>query len=83
MVTMRGGQPDRLGGHRLRGRDSGSGRVSRDRRLALVRVLGSFRAGAGLNFREELVHDLGAGSDDGPQFAAVRVGHALNAALCR
>jgi hypothetical protein len=31
---LRGGQPDRLGGHRLPGRDSGSGRVSRDRRLA-------------------------------------------------
>ena len=37
----------------------------------MVRVLGSFRAGAGLNSREELVHDLGAGGDDGPQFAAV------------
>src|SRR5215471_7005433 len=29
------------------------------------------RAGAGLGCREELVHDFGAGGDDGPQFAAV------------
>src|SRR5215468_3311459 len=46
------------------------GQVTRDRRLAGA-GRGSRAGTRGLASAEELVHDLGAGGDDRPQFAAV------------
>ena len=47
------------------GGDSGFGQISKDPGW-LVQVLGGSRTGTGLGSGEELVHDLGAGGDDGP-----------------
>ena len=62
MVALRDGLLGRLDGHGLP--SSESGRVTRDRRLARasLRLPGLAR---GLVSFEELVHDLGAGGDDG------------------
>jgi hypothetical protein len=67
-----GGQPGRLGGHRLLGR--GSGFRSGNQGPAAgwsgsLAALGSAREASVCC--EELVHDLGADGDDGSQFAAV------------
>ena len=62
MVTLRDGLRDRLDGHGLPSGESGG--VTRDRRLARASLqLPGWRGG--LAFFEELVHDFGAGGDDG------------------
>src|SRR5436190_9706988 len=48
-----------------------SGQVPGGRWLVWAGVVGGSWAGAGSGSGEELVHDLGAGGDDGPQFPAV------------
>src|SRR5206468_512449 len=67
MVALRDVRPGRLDGHRLWSREvryPGTGGW-------LVRGPRRFSGRRGLGFCEELVHDLGAGGDDGPEFAAV------------
>src|SRR6516225_12325576 len=53
---------------RLPGRE---GPVISDAELGGAGLWRRSRAGVGLGCCEEFVHDLGAGGDDGPQFAAV------------
>src|SRR6266568_9333816 len=67
MVTLRDGLPGRLDGYRLWSRRSGN-QGSAGGFCGYSAAPGAAR---GLGSCEELVHDLGAGGDDGPQFAAV------------
>src|SRR6185437_13899561 len=69
MVALRDGLPDRLAVIAFRLVIESSGQVTGDRWLACAGVGGGSGSGAGSG--EELVHDLGAGGDDGPEFAAV------------
>lgn len=65
MGLLRSGIPDRLDGDRMPDRAGGFG-SSWPGSGWLVRVLGAAGTGApGLGWCEELVHDLGAGGDDG------------------
>ncbi len=64
-VALRDGLPDRLDAIACRLVIAGSGQVTGVRWLACAGVVGGSGAGAGSGSGEELVHDLGAGGDDG------------------
>jgi hypothetical protein len=64
-VALRDGLPDRLDAIACRLVIASSGQVTGDRWLACAGVAGGSGAGAGSGSAEELVHDLGAGGDDG------------------
>ena len=65
MVALRDGLPDRLAVIAFRLVIASSGQVTGDRWLACAGVGGGSGSGAGSGSGEELVHDLGAGGDDG------------------
>jgi hypothetical protein len=71
MVTLRDSLPDRLDDHRMSAGLVGSGHVTGGLRLSCP---GSRRLwdGHGLGSCEELVHDFGAGGDDGSLSVAMR-----------
>jgi hypothetical protein len=64
-VALGDGLPDRLDAMACRLVIASSGQVTGDRWLACAGVVGGCAAGAGSGSGEELVHDLGAGGDDG------------------